>query len=70
MSNIYNVSDVDKTRMDESITDVTGKSELVEIKEQNIKNFIKVDICGFDIADVSDKVVFRSNEKTWDKAGW
>lgn len=30
---IHNLSDVNVTRMDENITDVTGKSELVEIRE-------------------------------------
>lgn len=31
---IHNLSDVNVTRMDESITDVTGKSEFVELKEK------------------------------------
>ena len=53
MSNIYNVSDVDKTRMDESITDVTGKSELVEIKEAD-----PVDKAGW-IADRISKILLR-----------
>lgn len=63
-------------RMDESITDVTGKSEFVEYKEtepvykagwivrriseigdyENISDSIKVDISGFDIADVSGSI--------------
>jgi hypothetical protein len=53
MSNIYNVSDVDKTRMDESITDVTGKSELVEIKEAD-----PVDKAGW-IANRISKILLR-----------
>ena len=53
MSNIYNVSDVDKTRMDESITDVTGKSELVEIKEAD-----PVDKAGW-IANRVSKILLR-----------
>ena len=53
MSNIYNVSDVDKTRMDEDITDVTGKSELVEIKEAD-----PVDKAGW-IANRISKILLR-----------
>ena len=53
MSNIYNVPDVDKTRMDESITDVTGKSELVEIKEAD-----PVDKAGW-IANRISKILLR-----------
>ena len=34
MSDIHNVSDVNMARMDEDITDVTGKSKLVESKEK------------------------------------
>ena len=34
MSDIHNVSDVNMARMDEDITDVTGKSKLVEPKEK------------------------------------
>ena len=33
MSDIYNASDVNMARMNEDITDVTGKSEYVETKE-------------------------------------
>ena len=33
ISEIHNSSDVNVTRIDESITDVTGKSEFVEIRE-------------------------------------
>lgn len=36
MSDIHNVSDVNMARMDEDITDVTGKSKLVEPKEKNL----------------------------------
>ena len=34
MSKVHNLSDVNMTRMDESITDVTGKSEFVEPEEK------------------------------------
>ena len=34
ISEIHNLSDVNVTRMDENITDVTGKSEIVELKEK------------------------------------
>ena len=62
--------------MDESITDVTGKSEFVESKEkepvdkaeqivrkiselggyENVSDFVKADIFGFDIADVGGSI--------------
>ena len=36
ISEIHNLSDVNATRMDENITDVTGKSEIVELKEKRV----------------------------------
>ena len=76
MSDIHNVSDVNMARMDEDITDVTGKSKLVEPKEkepldkvgwiirriselggyENVDDSAKVDVFGFDIADVSGSI--------------
>ncbi len=76
MPDIRNVSDVNTTRMDEDITDVTGKSEFIESEEkvsvdkagwivrriselggyENISDFVKADIFGFDIADVSGSI--------------
>ena len=73
---IHNSSDVNVTRIDESITDVTGKSEFVEPEEkvpvdkagwivrriselggyENVSDFVKADIFGFDIADVSGSI--------------
>ena len=72
----HNSPDVNVTRIDESITDVTGKSEFVEIREtepvdkvgrivrriselggyENISNFVKADVFGFDIADVRGSI--------------
>ena len=72
----HNSHDVNVTRIDESITDVTGKSEFVEIREtepvdkvgrivrriseldgyENISNFVKADVFGFDIADVRGSI--------------
>ena len=37
MSKVHNLSDENVTRMDESITDVTGKSEFVEPKEKELE---------------------------------
>jgi hypothetical protein len=76
MSKVHNLSDENVTRMDESITDVTGKSELVEHEEkepvdkagwivrriselggyENVDDSAKVDVFGFDIADVSGSI--------------
>ena len=76
MPDIRNVSDVNTARMDEDITDVTGKSEFIESEEkvsvdkagwivrriselggyENISDFVKADIFGFDIADVSGSI--------------
>ena len=76
MPDIRNVSDVNTARMDEDITDVTGKSEFMEFEEkvsvdkagwivrriselggyENISDSVKVDIFGFDIADVSGSI--------------
>ena len=73
---IHNSSDVNVTRMDESITDVTDKSEFVGTREtesvdktdwivrriselggyENVSDFVKADIFGFDIADVSGSI--------------
>ena len=73
---VHNSSDVNVARMDESTTDVTGKSEFVETKEtepvdkvgwiirrilelggyENVSDFVKADIFGFDIADVSGSI--------------
>ena len=76
MSKVHNLSDENVTRMDEGITDVTGKSELVEHEEkepvdkagwivrriselggyENVDDSAKVDVFGFDIADVSGSI--------------
>ena len=76
MSKVHNLSDENVTRMDEGITDVTGKSELVEHEEkepvdkagwivrriselggyENVSDFVKANIFGFDIADVSGSI--------------
>ena len=76
MPDIRNVSDVNTARMDEDITDVTGKSEFMESEEkvsvdkagwivrriselggyENIRDSVKADIFGFDIADVSGSI--------------
>ena len=81
MSDIHNVSDMNVTRMDESITDVTGKSEFVEPEEkepvdkvgwsvrrvselggyENISDYVKADVFGFDIADVSGSIKLFSD---------
>ena len=73
---VHNSSDVNVARMDESTTDVTGKSEFVETKEtepvdkagwivrrilelggyENVDDSAKVDVFGFDIADVSGNI--------------
>ena len=73
---LHNSSDVNVARMDESTTDVTGKSEFVETKEtepvdkvgwivrrilelggyENVDDSAKVDVFGFDIADVSGNI--------------
>lgn len=49
MLDIHNVSDVNMARMDEDITDVTGKSKLVEPKEKE-----PVDKVGWIIRRISD----------------
>ena len=76
MPDIRNVSDVNTARMDEDITDVTGKSEFMESEEkvsvdkagwivrriselggyENVSDFVKADIFGFDIVDVSGSI--------------
>ena len=76
MSKVYNLSDENVTRMDEGITDVTGKSEFVETREtesvdkagwivrriselggyENVDDSAKVDVFGFDIADVGGSI--------------
>ena len=81
---IHNSSDVNVTRMDESIADVTDKSEIVELKEkehvdkagwivrriselggyENVSDSVKVDIFGFDIADVSGSIRLFSDVMT------
>ena len=73
---VHNSFDVNVARMDESTTDVTGKSEFVETKEtepvdkvgwivrrilelggyENVDDSAKVDVFGFDIADVSGNI--------------
>ena len=73
---VHNSSDVIVARMDESTTDVTGKSEFVETREtepvdkagwiirriselggyENVDDSAKVDVFGFDIADVSGSI--------------
>ena len=73
---IHNSSDVNVTRMDESITDVTDKSEFVGTREtesvdktdwiarriselggyENVRDSVKADAFGFDIADVSGSI--------------
>ncbi len=49
MSKIHNLSDENVTRMDEGITDVTGKSELVEHEEKE-----SVDEVGWIVRKISD----------------
>ena len=49
MSKVYNLSDENVTRMDEGITDVTGKSELVEHEEKE-----SVDEVGWIIRRISE----------------
>ena len=49
MSKVHNLSDVNVTRMDESITDVTGKSELVEHEEKE-----PVDEVGWIVRRISE----------------
>ena len=76
MSKVHNLSDENVTRMDEGITDVTGKSELVEHEEkepvdkagwivrriselggyENVSDYVKTDVFGFDIADISGSI--------------
>ena len=67
---IHNSSDVNVTRVGESITDVTDKNEFVETKEtepvykvgwivrriSELGGSVKADIFGFDIADVSGSI--------------
>lgn len=73
---IHNSSDLNVGRIDESITDVTGKRALVEHEEkesvdeagwivrriselggyENVDDSAKVDVFGFDIADVSGSI--------------
>lgn len=73
---ILNLSDVNVTRVGESMTDVTDKNEFVETKEtgpmdkagwivrriselggyENVDDSAKVDVFGFDIADVSGSI--------------
>ena len=73
---VHNSFDVNVARLDESTTDVTGKSEFVETKEtepvdkvgwivrrilelggyENVDDSAKVDVFGFDIADVSGSI--------------
>ena len=73
---IHNSSDVNVTRMDESITDVTDKSEFVGTREtesvdktdwivrriselggyENVSDYVKTDVFGFDIADISGSI--------------
>ena len=73
---VHNSSDVNVARMDESTTDVTGKSEFVETKEtepvdkvgwivrriselggyENVSDYVKTDVFGFDIADISGSI--------------
>ena len=73
---VHNSSYVNVARLDESTTDVTGKSEFVETKEtepvdkvgwivrrilelggyENVDDSAKVDVFGFDIADVSGSI--------------
>ena len=49
MSKVHNLSDENVTRMDEGITDVTGKSELVEHEEKE-----SVDEVGWIVRKISD----------------
>ena len=49
MSDIHNVSDVNMARMDEDITDVTGKSEFMESEEK-----VPVDKAGWIVRRVSE----------------
>lgn len=73
---VHNSFDVNVARLDESTTDVTGKSEFVETKEtepvdkvswivrriselggyENVSDYVKADIFGFDIADVGGSI--------------
>lgn len=73
---ILNLSDVNVTRVGESMTNVTDKNEFVETKEtgpmdkagwivrriselggyENVDDSAKVDVFGFDIADVSGSI--------------
>ena len=75
-SEIHNSSDVNVARVGESITDVTDKSEIVELKEkervdeagwivrriselggyENVSDYVKTDVFGFDIADISGSI--------------
>ena len=76
ISEILNLSDVNVARVGESITDITGKSEIVETKGtesvdkagwivrriselggyENVSDSVKVDVFGFDIADVGGSI--------------
>ena len=78
---IHNSSDVNVARMDESITNVTDKSEFVGTREtesvdktdwivrriselggyENVSDSVKVDVFGFDIADVSGSIMLFSD---------
>ena len=49
MSDIHNVSDVNMARMDEDITDVTGKSEFMESEEK-----VSVDKAGWIVRRISE----------------
>lgn len=73
---IHNSSNVNVTRVGESMTDVTDKGEYVETKEnepvdkvswivrriselggyENVSDYVKADIFGFDIADVGGSI--------------
>lgn len=73
---IHNSSNVNVTRVGESMTDVTDKGEYVETKEnepvdkvswivrriselggyENVSDYVKADVFGFDIADVSGSI--------------
>ena len=84
---VHNSPDVNVVRVDESIINVTGKSELVELVEheekepvnkagwivrriselggyENVSDSVKVDIFGFDIADVSGSIRLFSDVMT------
>ena len=54
MPDIRNVSDVNTARMDEDITDVTGKSEFMESEEK-----VSVDKAGWIVRRISSLVVMR-----------